>query len=63
MIQTIVQAQEKHILRLQDVAEKVPLKAKENIDRVIGKAQLKIENANSDNGNSEDQGSDNGQGS
>jgi uncharacterized membrane protein YgcG len=56
MIQTIVQAQSKHILKLQDVAEKVPLKAKENIDRVIGNAQLKIDNANSDNSQSDSQG-------
>ncbi len=60
MIQTIVEAQEKHVLKLKDVAEKVPLKAKENIDRVIGNAQVKIDNANSDNG--QGGSSDNGQG-
>ena len=64
MIQTIVQAQSKHILKLKDVAEKVPLSAKENIDRVIGNAQLKIDNANTDNSQSDSQGgnSDSGQG-
>ena len=56
MIQTIVKAQEKHVLKLKDVAEKVPLKAKENIDRVIGNAELKISNANKDNSNSDSQG-------
>lgn len=56
MIQTILMAQEKHILKLKDVAEKVPLQAKESIDRVIGNAELKISNANKDNSNSDSQG-------
>ncbi|OGC43952.1 hypothetical protein A3J98_01070 [candidate division WS6 bacterium RIFOXYC1_FULL_33_10] len=63
MIQTIVQAQSKHVLKLKDVAEKVPLKAKENIDRVIGNAQLKIDNANSDNSQSDSQGGNSDSGS
>ena len=55
MIQTIVQAQSKHVLKLKDVAE--------NIDRVIGNAQLKIDNANSDNSQSDSQGGNSDSGS
>jgi len=63
MIQTIVKAQEKHVLKLKDVAEKVPLTAKENIDRAIGNAELKISNANKDNSNSDSQGGNEDSGS
>ena len=59
MVQKITQAQEKHVRVLKDVAEKVPLKAKESIDRVIEDTENKFNNSNTDNSQSDGEGSGN----